>query len=320
MMIAAGWCITREWAQLQKKHLLFLFPLGNFATSLAVDYILESEVGLEAEAGDQPIYIVKDWKRGLYLFLDFVRLLTLFYGWWWMFVSLSGEKKTLQERVAARVDAARAPPAMADATWNPDGNGGTAGGLASDSTATAPAPATAPLGDGAKDSPEAAAISVTTTDAAAGPAGDAEAAAATDDLLDGSLMPDRAKFRLLRQFTWLVQIYLAAVVVVIVYRAWRHETTPALAITLDMLELLALLGLAITFRLRPANPYFMLNDFDAAEGGMELLPTTKRSGLTTSGSAGAAAATTTPFAIDDDDDEEENIAIHGRELHHSSTA
>lgn len=268
ILISTGWCITREWSVLKKRYLIFAFPIVNFFTSLTVDYILGAELGVEEQENgvSGPVYIEDSWKRTIFLAADFIRLLSLFYGWWWMFVCLGENLKALRARIAGRQGIHELVPVTPA-----DGASDTTGGTTTEPMAEAWAKVDL---DDTDDDDEVvlevvatgSAPLVTATTAVSTPVAPAygdvdDEEDAQDAGLPGSDgLPDQAKLRLLTQFRWLVQIYLLAVILVIIYRAWKHETNAALAITMDMLVLMAMMGLSFTFRLRAANPYFMLED------------------------------------------------------------
>jgi len=79
-------------------------------------------------------------------------------------------------------------------------------------------------------------------------------------------IPDRAKLKLLTQYMYLVQLYLLVVVIILVYQAWKNDNSPELNVVLEVLNLVVMIGLIITFRLRASNPYFVLTDYDEFDG------------------------------------------------------
>jgi hypothetical protein len=195
----------------------------------------------------------------LYLAADFVRLLALFYGWWWMFVRVEKERRTVE----LRLNPALATPAeVREQQRRAEAAGG----------ARPPAP---PADADAE------------ADAADANAADQVPAGSPDAVVDR--LADAAKMRLLKRFLWLVQAYLAAVVAVLVYRAYSRANPPAAVATMDLVDWLACLGLALTFRLQPENPYFLLNLDDDADT-LELLPPAQASAAAAAAAAAAAVS------------------------------
>ncbi len=57
------------------------------------------------------------------------------------------------------------------------------------------------------------------------------------------------------------------------YRAWKQSSSPALATVIEIANWLACVGLVVSFRLQPSNPYFVLADYGHPHGdGVELVP------------------------------------------------
>ena len=216
-----------------------------------------------------------------------------------MFVCLGDERKVLKAKVDADTGAAAAAAAPT-----------TAGAV---DVENAPAVGAALAPKEADDN----------EDADAGPVASAAPASVADPAM--SHVPDRAKLRLLTRFTLLVQLYargsvillawpwthltlparyLLAVVLMVLYRAWKHETSPALAAAMDLVNWAASLGLVVTFRLQASNPYFLLEDYAEADEMELVLDTPSATPV-----AVAAPAVTSPpreaFAIGDDDDDDD---------------
>ncbi len=82
LVVASGFCITRTTLPRRQVATLVAFPGVNLATTLVVDYMLLSVASVD-ELDENTVHVVlrPGWRRTVFLSADFVRVLSLFYGW-----------------------------------------------------------------------------------------------------------------------------------------------------------------------------------------------------------------------------------------------
>eukprot|EP00041_Stephanoeca_diplocostata_P013569 m.238228 g.238228 ORF g.238228 m.238228 type:complete len:489 (+) comp19386_c0_seq1:200-1666(+) len=117
----------------------------------------------------------------------------------------------------------------------------------------------------------------------------------------GGSMPDRAKLKMLTQYSVMVQLYLFTTLMILLINAWEQQRNIPSIIIMEMLNLFFLAGLMFTFRLRDTNPYFMLEDTTYAldDGGNEF----ELAQLAVHGGVMSDDEAQDQFDVDDDNDE-----------------
>eukprot|EP00037_Helgoeca_nana_P010850 m.96349 g.96349 ORF g.96349 m.96349 type:complete len:439 (-) comp20463_c1_seq2:2438-3754(-) len=96
LVISCGWQITRD--SFQKRRFIFFFPPIHFACSVTVDYILDSHIG-HSDAKDEVAYIPDSGERTVLIAAYFGSIVTVFYGWWWIFTCLAIERTEIQKKI-----------------------------------------------------------------------------------------------------------------------------------------------------------------------------------------------------------------------------
>lgn len=298
LVISCGWQITRD--SFKDRRFIFWFPPIHFACSATVDYILDRHIG-HRDSKDEVAYIPDPTERTILIFAYFGSIITLFYGWWWIFTCLAIERAELHKKIDNH-------GADSESDIYDDDDDDSDRSDYEDRTA-AGANADLPDADPDADRPRLTSVDLggdvngdedeVVFEAAAGEGegGAAErrrrrtraqrraararanAGQLGETLIDGdgdrdtgsppwspsvdhSAMPDRAKLRMLTQYGVMVQCYLFIVLVVLLVNAWRQDRTVASIVLLELLNLSFLAGLLYTFRLRATNPYYMLDEHD----------------------------------------------------------
>lgn len=96
LLISTGWCITRD--NLKNRKFIFIFPPIHFICSITVDYILDKRVGHQNNKQEVAV-ISSEAERSMLLIAYFGSIITLFYGWWWIFSCIAMETSDLRKKI-----------------------------------------------------------------------------------------------------------------------------------------------------------------------------------------------------------------------------
>eukprot|EP00038_Savillea_parva_P006482 m.164069 g.164069 ORF g.164069 m.164069 type:complete len:403 (+) comp12374_c0_seq1:89-1297(+) len=271
LIISCGWQITRD--SFKGRHFIFWFPPIHFACSVTVDYILDKHIGHE-NSTEEVAYIPDSSERTILIFAYFGSIITLFYGWWWIFTCLAIERTELNKKINGRADD--------EAECAADGNDGDE--YVGSGRSGSPSARLTSIDLDSDGEGEEVVFDADTADdqgmtprqrraararARAGQLGETLISDGADGdggswspSADHSSMPDRAKLRMLSQYGVMVQCYLFTVLIVLLVNAWRQDRPVASIVLLEMLHVCFLASLLYTFRLRNTNPYYMLDEHD----------------------------------------------------------
>jgi hypothetical protein len=231
LLISTGWCIT----QFNLRHRCFVltFPAIHFVTTL----IVELSLGRGEVRYEDSIRLAQ-WQRIALVLSSFISLMTLFYTWYWIFECLQEERKGLIEKLSPP-----APPVL------------TAAPVITTQESTIV---------GRQDDAQAQAMRqvLSEEDEVIFSADQAKEDNFVEEDDDDNIMPARAKLRLLTHFQYVVQVYLFAVIAVLLYTAWENSDSAAVRLPIEIFNFVAMAALAFTFRLRPQNPYYLLDDYE----------------------------------------------------------
>lgn len=328
LLLSSGWKITRD--TLTNRKFLFAFPPIHFVCSSIVDYILDRRFGHEnAEAEIADTYIEDESERTTLVVANLGSLITLLYGWWWIWACLGQERRDLKLKIEARAVGELSDSESSSSGYSgdedelePEEDAGNGTVLTSETFARidlgtdddaededvydsrAPPPPragnTAPsinVGNTDFDSSLNGSVSEDADPGGAGPGslgrrrqqrrrrrqrgnaqlnegllgGNADSpgariAEATADSDYG--IPDKAKLRLLDQYSLMVQLYLFTYLMIVLVNAWNQDRPPSSIVVLDLCNMLILAGLLYIFRLRTTNPYYILAEtLDVEYGG-----------------------------------------------------
>lgn len=299
LLVSSGWKITRDTTK--GRRALFAFPPIHCACSMIVDFILDRKVG-HTDTELETAIIPNDFERTVLIVANLVSLVTLLYAWWWIFVCLGEERKKLRTKIEAQANGtyedsdesedditegidSNNPETFARIDLNSDGDD-VEEDVFDARTETGHLPSI-PIDSTSEVASESDTIEVGSPSRPRGRRRrqrrrrqdqqlaqqllpDAEPQNETVPNTADFGIPDRAKYRLMDQFSIMVQLYLFIFVLILMVNAWNEDRPPATIVVLDMCNVLIMAGLLYVFRLRTTNPYYILPEtLDTAYSGEE---------------------------------------------------
>ncbi|KNC80246.1 hypothetical protein SARC_07384 [Sphaeroforma arctica JP610] len=258
MSIAYGYQITKDKFSSDGAKAVFIAPVFYFASITAHNIIWASHGGLEGT----PFRDISDTEENILVVATLIYLFTLIYMWTWIFQTTQIEVVKLEAQLEAHKK--ENTPELDDLS---SGRAASSENNNSDVIVGANDQATM---EGEEE--------IVSEPYNAGPKGrldmqdaepESEFEGTTADEPDNVTMPVAAKLRLISRFFWCVTIYFFASMMTIVVSTWDWdnlaEARAAILVVHNLLYWTFMAGLCWIFRLREANPYFVLGgDYDTS--------------------------------------------------------
>lgn len=298
LLIATGYCITRT--KLKSKLHPFAFPLVNFVTTSIVDYIIDYDrahnIPTDEDDDDLRAPLSSQMQRLVLFIAAFVSLISLFYAWIWILQNIAEERLALQTRIC--IAASNNVEPLEGVAVGPSLSSAYNNETSVDAAATKQSAPLHSLDDDEDESVfETRTITPREVIVSNPPHGQDETTvdenkisrpiSQSEDLTpiptfpsarfegdekpahdeeEEGLMPLNAKLRLNVTFGTVVHFYLLCLVLVMLYALLTASRAPIISVISDLLTYAAMVVLAYTFRIRHANPYFLVDDFTELDG------------------------------------------------------
>eukprot|EP00040_Diaphanoeca_grandis_P022336 m.119766 g.119766 ORF g.119766 m.119766 type:complete len:523 (+) comp28761_c0_seq2:82-1650(+) len=268
LLISSGWKISRETL---KNRRFFALPVIHFICAMTSELILDKYYGHSDETS-QVLIFADPILQKVFIAANLGTVVTLLYSWWFIYACVANEMAILKRRIANRVGSANAVVPN-EAFDEPTGHVDLASAdddeeedevlrfnIAVDEE------------DGVTfDGSHTETSSNVNSNSNNSIGGVDEFMGSMEDNIGNGLlmgddstgthdygMPDKAKLRMLKQYTVMVQLYVFIYLIVLVINAWNRDNPVWSIVLIDLLDLLIMSSLLFTFRLRLTNPYYIL--------------------------------------------------------------
>eukprot|EP00123_Amoebidium_parasiticum_P013484 comp21981_c0_seq1/m.31763 comp21981_c0_seq1/g.31763 ORF comp21981_c0_seq1/g.31763 comp21981_c0_seq1/m.31763 type:complete len:358 (-) comp21981_c0_seq1:546-1619(-) len=255
MLISYGWKITREHMD-EGAISIWVAPTIYTVAMLCHNYIWAKSGGLHG----LPFMQTTSAEDYVLLVASLAYMFTVIYMWLWVFQTIKIEKMRLVNQILEKRAKDQAEAAADDAETTPYRARSVDGPVISPGDTNVM---------GGTDIPHSNPFSAERPGAPNEPLDPVEARIFESDENDTTTMPLQAKLKLLFRYFIAVSLYFMVTMLVMFLSLWSPDshTRAAFLVVQNALFLIFMSGLAYIFRLRQANPYFMLDEYE--DGGVE---------------------------------------------------